>query len=118
MLNLPRHDGGNGEIPEDGGVSVVKGSTKFLVGTAVGGGLGFAIGTFAATSTARSAGHAVLGGLGLSGRFVGKNAVRAINGLGSTLKFAYTNIRGREAYLEYQIEELRGQITRLEQRLD
>ena len=97
---------------------MVKGSTKFLIGTAIGGGLGFAVGTFAATSTARSAGHAVLGGLGLSGRFVGKTTVRVINGLGSTLESAYTSIRGREAYLEYQIEELREQITRLEQRLD
>ena len=96
----------------------MKGSTKFLIGAAVGGGFGFAVGTFAATSTARSAGHAVIGGFGLSGRFVGKTTVRAINGLGATLESAYTSIRGREAYLEYQIEELRDQISRLEQRLD
>jgi hypothetical protein len=44
--------------------------------------------------------------------------IQAIDVLGSTLESGYTRVRGREKYLEHEIEELRGQITRLEQRMD
>ena len=95
-----------------------KGTTRFLIGAAVGAAGGFAVGTFAATPTARSAGQSVLGGLDVSIRFLGKSVVRAIDGLESVLESGYTRVRGREKYLEHEIEELREQITRLEQRID
>ena len=44
--------------------------------------------------------------------------MRAADGLGSALERGYTRVRGRERYLEHEIEELREQITRLEQRMD
>jgi hypothetical protein len=97
---------------------VGEGSTKFLVGTAVGVTTGFAVGFFAATPTARSAGKFTLGSLGDSARFVGRTAIRAVDGLGLILESGYTRVRGREKYLEQEIEELREQITRLEQRVD
>ena len=92
--------------------------TKFLVGAAVGAVGGFAVGTFAATPTARSAGQSALGGLDFSIRFLGRTAVHAIDALGTVLESGYTRVRGRERYLEREIEELREQITRLEQRMD
>ena len=95
-----------------------KGTTRFLIGAAVGAAGGFAVGTFAATPTARSAGQSILGGLDVSIRFLGKSVVRAIDGLESVLESGYTRVRGREKYLEHEIEELREQITRLEQRID
>lgn len=95
-----------------------EGSTKFLVGVAFGAAGGFVVGSLAATPAARSAGQGALGGLGASARFLGKNAVRAVDRLGSALESGYTRVRGREAYLEREIEELRGQITRLEQRIE
>ena len=49
-----------------------------------------------------------------SGRTLG----RAVDRLGSVLESGYTRVRGREKYLEHEIEELRDQITRLEQRMD
>jgi hypothetical protein len=97
---------------------VGEGSTKFLVGTAVGATTGFAVGFFAATPTARSAGKSTLGSLGEGARFVGRTAIRAVDGLGLILESGYTRVRGREKYLEQEIEELREQITRLEQRVD
>jgi hypothetical protein len=97
---------------------VGEGSTKFLVGTAVGATTGFAIGFFVATPTARSAGKSTLGSLGDGARFVGRTAIRAVDGLGLILESGYTRVRGREKYLEQEIEELREQITRLEQRVD
>jgi hypothetical protein len=97
---------------------VGEGSTKFLVGTAVGATTGFAVGFFAATPTARSAGKFTLGSLGDGARFVGRTAIRAVDGLGLILESGYTRVRGREKYLEQEIEELREQITRLEQRID
>jgi hypothetical protein len=97
---------------------VGEGSTKFLVGTAVGATTGFAVGFFAATPTARSAGKSTLGSLGDGARFVGRTAIRAVDGLGLILESGYTRVRGREKYLEQEIEELREQITRLEQRVD
>ncbi len=95
-----------------------EGMGKFLVGAAVGAVGGFAAGSFAATPTARSAGQTALGSLGGSARFLGATAVRAVNGLGSLVESGYTRVRGREAYLEHEIQELREQITRLEQRMD
>ncbi len=95
-----------------------EGMTKFLVGAAVGAVGGFAVGTFAATPTARSAGQSALGGLDVSIRFLGRSAVHAMDVLGDALESGYTRVRGRERYLEHEIEELREQITRLEQRVD
>ena len=95
-----------------------EGSTKFLFGAVLGATTGFAVGFFAATPTARSAGKLTLGGLGDVARFVGRRAIRTADGLGLVLESGYTRIRGREAYLEHEIEELREQITRLEQRID
>jgi hypothetical protein len=95
-----------------------QGSTKFLLGAVVGAVGGFAVGSFVATPTARSAGQSALGGVGLSARFVGRTTLQAIDTLGDALESGYTRVRGREAYLEHEIEELREQITRLEQRID
>ncbi len=95
-----------------------EGSTKFLFGAVLGATTGFAVGFFAATPTARSAGKLTLGGLGDAARFVGQTAIRTVDSLGLVLESGYTRIRGREAYLEHEIEELREQITRLEQRID
>ncbi len=88
------------------------------MGAAVGAVGGFAVGSFAATPTARSAGQSALGGLDVSIRFLGRTAVHAIDALGDVLESGYTRVRGRERYLEHEIEELREQITRLEQRVD
>ncbi len=95
-----------------------EGSTKFLFGAVLGATTGFAVGFFAATPTARWAGQSTLGGLGDAARFVGRTAIHAVDGLGLVLESGYTRIRGREKYLEHEIEELREQITRLEQRID
>jgi hypothetical protein len=94
------------------------GTTKFFIGAAVGAVGGFAAGTFAATPTARSAGKSAVGGLDVSARFLGRTAVHAIDALGDALESGYTRVRGRERYLEHEIEELREQISRLEQRMD
>ncbi len=95
-----------------------EGSTKFLLGAVVGAVGGFAVGSFVATPTARSAGQSALGGIGVSARFVGRATLQTIDVLGDALESGYTRVRGREAYLEHEIEELREQITRLEQRID
>lgn len=95
-----------------------EGSTKFLFGAALGATTGFAAGFFVATPTARSAGKSTVGGLGGAARFVGRTVVHTAAGLGHVLESGYTRLRGREKYLEYEIEELREQITRLEQRID
>ena len=95
-----------------------EGSTKFLFGAALGAMTGFAAGFFAATPTARSVGESTLGGLGGAARFVAGTAIRAADGIGLVLESGYTRVRGRERYLEQEIEELREQITRLEQRID
>ena len=95
-----------------------QGTTRFVIGAAVGAVGGFAVGTFAATPAARSAGQSALGGLDVSIRYLGRTVVRAADGLGSALERGYTRVRGRERYLEHEIEELREQITRLEQRID
>ena len=95
-----------------------EGTTRFLVGAAVGAVGGFAAGTFAATPAARSASQSALGGLDVSIHFLGKTILRAMDGLETVLESGYTRVRGREKYLEHEIEELREQITRLEQRID
>jgi len=95
-----------------------EGSTRFLFGAVLGATTGFAVGFFAATPTARSAGKSTVGGLGGAAHFVGQTAIQAVDALGLILESGYTRIRGREKYLEHEIEELREQITRLEQRID
>lgn len=95
-----------------------EGTTKFFLGTALGAACGFAAGAFAATPTARSAGQLAVGGVGSSFRFLGRNTVRAAKGLGPIVESGYTRVRGREKYLEHEIEQLRDQITRLEQKID
>lgn len=95
-----------------------EGSTKFLIGAAVGAVGGFAVGSFLASPTAKSFGESVLAGIVVSASFMGRNSVKAVDRIGSKLEDGYTRVRGREAYLEHEIEELRDQITRLEQRMD
>ena len=95
-----------------------EGTNKFVLGATIGAVGGFAMGVFAATPTARSARRSALGGLALSTRFLGRSVAHAVDGLGSVLEAGYTRVRGRERYLEHEIEELRDQITRLEQRID
>lgn len=95
-----------------------EGSTKFLFGAVLGATTGFAAGFFAATPTARWAGKSTVGSLGDVARFVGQTAIKAADGLGVVLEDGYIRLRGREKYLEHEIEELREQITRLEQRID
>ena len=95
-----------------------EGTTRFFLGAAIGAVGGFAAGTFAATPTARSAGHSAVGGLGSSLRFLGRGTVRAAKHAGTVLESGYTRVRGREKYLEHEIEQLRRQITRLEQKMD
>ncbi|MBA3388949.1 MAG: hypothetical protein H0U02_06230, partial [Rubrobacter sp.] len=51
---------------------MVQGSTKFVIGAAVGAAGGFALGAFFATPTARSAGEAVVVGIVVSSRFIGR----------------------------------------------
>lgn len=101
---------------------MAEGTTRFFLGAAVGAVGGFAVGAFAATPTARSAGHSAVGGLGTSLRFLGRGAARGVgraaDRFGTALEAGYTRVRGRERYLEHEIEELREQITRLEQKMD
>ena len=91
--------------------------TRFLLGAVLGATAGLAVGFFAATPTARSAGKYTLGGLGGAARSMRRSAARTAHGFGLALESGYTRVRGRERYLEHEIEELREQITRLEQRL-
>ena len=95
-----------------------EGSTRFLFGAVLGATTGFAAGFFAATPAARSAGKSTVGGLGEAAHFVGQTAIRTVDFLGLALESGYTRVLGREKYLEHEIEELRDQITRLEQRID
>ena len=89
-----------------------------MLGATVGALGGFAIGAFATTPTARSAGQSAFGGLDVSARFLGRTVVRAVDGPGSVVEAGYTRIRGREKYLEHEIDDLREQIARLQQRID
>lgn len=95
-----------------------QGNTKFVLGATVGAVGGFAVGAFATTPTARSARESAFGGLDVSARFLGRTVLRAVDGMGSIVESGYTRIRGREKYLEHQIEDLREQISRLQQRID
>lgn len=95
-----------------------EGTTRFFLGAAIGAAGGFAVGAFVATPAARSAGLSAVGGVGSSFRFLGRGAGRAADRLGTALEAGYTRVRGREKYLEHEIEELREQITRLEQKID
>ena len=95
-----------------------EGTTRFFLGTAVGAACGFAAGALASTPTVRSAGQSAVGGIGTSFRFLGRGVARAFNGLGTALESGYTRVRGREKYLEHEIQQLREQITRLEQKMD
>jgi flagellar capping protein FliD len=60
----------------------------------------------------------MLGGLDVSARFLGRSVVQAVDSLGSLVESGYTRIRGREKYLEHEIDDLREQIARLQQRMD
>lgn len=95
-----------------------EGSTKFLIGAAVGAVGGFAVGSFVVSPTAKSFGESAMAGIVISASFMGRTSVKAVDKIGSALEDGYTRIRGREAYLEHEIDELRDQITRLEQRMD
>ena len=95
-----------------------QGNTKFVLGATVGAVGGFAIGAFATTPTARSARESAFGGLDVSARFLGRTILRAVDGMGSIVESGYTRIRGREKYLEHQIDDLREEISRLQQRID
>ena len=94
-----------------------EGYAKFLIGAAVGAAGGFAAGALAATPAARSAGQHALGGLGASARIAVRVLLQASDQAGSLLERGYTRVRGREAYLEHEIEELREKIRHLEQRV-
>ena len=95
-----------------------EGTTKFVLGATVGAVGGFAIGAFATTPTARSARESAFGSLDLSARFLSRTMVQAVDGLGSIVESGYTRIRGREKYLEHEIDDLREQIARLQQKID
>ena len=95
-----------------------QGTTKFVLGATVGAAGGLAVGAFATTTTARSARQSMLGGLDVSARFLGRSVVQAVDSLGSLAESGYTRIRGREKYLEHEIDDLREQIARLQQRMD
>ena len=97
---------------------MAEGTTRFFLGAAIGAVGGVAVGAFAATPTARSAGHTAVGGLGTSLRFLGRGALRGADRFGNALESGYTRVRGRERYLEHEREELREQITRLEQKIE
>ena len=93
-------------------------STRFLFGAVLGATTGFAAGFFAATPTVRSAGKSTVGVLGEAAHFVGRTAIRTVDFLSLAIEAGYTRVLGREKYLEHEIEELKDQITRLEQRID
>lgn len=96
-----------------------KGSVRILVGAAFGASFvgGFATGVFFATPAARSAGQTALGSIGTSAHYLGSGSVRAAKVFARTAESGYTRIRGREAYLERQIDALRDQISNLEERV-
>ena len=95
-----------------------EGSTKFILGAAAGAVGGFIVGSVVSNPTSRSASSAALQSLGIAARFLGRATVQATDGLGSALESSYTRLRGREAYVENEIRELREQISRLEQRME
>lgn len=95
-----------------------EGSTKFILGAAAGAVGGFVVGSVVSNPTSRSASSAALKGASIAMRFLGRTAIRATDGLGSVLESGYTRLRGREAYVENEIKQLREQISRLEQRME
>ncbi len=58
-----------------------------------------------------------MAGLGVSARYVGYGVGRTAGMMGRAAESGYTRVRGREAYLERQIQALRDQISRLEERV-
>lgn len=96
-----------------------KSSVRFLLGAALGASFtgGFATGIFFATPAARSAGQSALVGAGITARYLGHGAGRAARVTARAAESGYTRVRGREAYLERQIQALRDQISRLEERV-
>ncbi|WP_119068589.1 hypothetical protein [Rubrobacter indicoceani] len=95
-----------------------EGSTRFILGTAVGAIGGFVVGSVAVSPATRTVGHSVADGLKGSARIARDVAAGTFRRLGFTLESGYTKVRGREAYLEHEIEELREKISDLESRLD
>lgn len=96
-----------------------KGSVKILVGIGFGASFvgGLATGVFFSTPAARWVGESALTGAGASARYLGRGTVRAARVVARAAESGYTRVRGREAYLERQIEALRDQITHLEERV-
>lgn len=97
---------------------MLKGSTKLVLGTAAGAVGGFVVGSVISNPNSRSASSTALKGVGISMRFLGGSFVSAANVLGSFLESGYTRVRGREAYVENEIEQLREKISSLEQRIE
>lgn len=95
-----------------------EGTTKFILGAAAGAVSGFVVGSVVSNPTSRSASSAAIHGAGISMRFLGRTLVSTADGLGSLLENGYTRLRGREAYVENEIKQLREQISRLEQRME
>lgn len=96
-----------------------KGSVRFFVGIGFGASFagGFVTGVLFATPAARSAGQSALAGVGTSARLFGGGTTRAARAMARLAESGYTRVRGREAYLERQIEALRAQISHLEERV-
>lgn len=95
-----------------------EGSTKFILGAAAGAVGGFVVGSVISNPNSRSASSTALKGVGISVRFLGRTFISAADGLGSFLESGYTRVRGREAYVENEIEQLREKISRLEERME
>lgn len=96
-----------------------KGSVKVLVGLGFGGSFvgGLAAGIFFSTPAARWVGESALAGADTSARYLGKGTAHAARGVARAVEAGYTRVRGREAYLERQIDMLRDKITYLEERV-
>lgn len=96
-----------------------RGSVKILVGIGFGASFagGLATGVFFSTPAARWIGQSALTGAGTSARYLGQGTVRAARGAARVAEAGYTRLRGREAYLEHQIDALRSQISHLEERI-
>ncbi|WP_047865097.1 hypothetical protein [Rubrobacter aplysinae] len=96
-----------------------KGSARVLVGFGFGASFvgGIATGVFFCTPAARWVGESAASGAGVSARYLGRGTLRAARGAARAAESGYTRVRGREAYLERQIEALRGQISHLEERV-
>lgn len=96
-----------------------KSSVKILMGMGFGASFagGLATGIFFSTPAARWIGKSTLTGAGGSARYLGRETVRAARSAARAAESGYTRVRGREAYLERQIEALRSQISHLEERV-